>query len=476
MTTAPPHYPRPVLRLYDTRLHEVVPIEPVVPDLLRVYACGPTVYKPQHVGNLRSSLLPDLILRLARWHGLTTRFVQNITDVGHLDDASGDDKMITEARARGLSPLEVAREIEGLFHADGRSLGLLPADGNPRATEYVEQMITLTAQLVDGGHAYASGGSVWFDARSFATYGELSGNRLADLEAGASGRLSAREEQAKRFHADWALWRGEEQTGDPDQLLWESPWGTGTPGWHLECSAMSLDLLGAPFDVHTGGIDLRFPHHEDERAQSDAVTGREVVRHWVHGEHLLFDGRKMAKSTGNVVLLSDVVARGLDPLAVRLFFLQAGRYRTQLNLTWAQLEAADRRLRRWRELVRTWADSDSEPIATGYADRVVAALDDDLDSVTAVRVLGELTKDPTVGPGAKFETFAALDRLLGLDLARDVGRPPASLPDGAVALIEEREQARTAESWARADALRAALAALGVSVADTPEGPVATVG
>jgi cysteinyl-tRNA synthetase len=239
---------------------------------------------------------------------------------------------------------------------------------------------------------------------------------------------------------------------------------------------MSLHYLGETIDVHTGGIDLRFPHHEDDRAQSNSVTGHEVVRHWVHGEHLLFEGRKMAKSTGNVVLLADLTARGLDPLALRFAFLDH-RYRQQLNLTWAVLEAADRTLRRWRERVAEWARSPSKPMSAEYVSDFAAAFDDDLDTPAALRVLRSLEKDSEIAPGAKFETFAHADHLLGLDLARDIGREPAPrpLPHDAADLLEARAAARTAADWPLADRLRDQLGTLGVTVADTPAGQTWTV-
>jgi cysteinyl-tRNA synthetase len=453
-----------VLRLYDTRLRDVVPVTGEPGTTLRIYACGPTVYKPQHVGNLRSSVLPDLISRVAQYDGQQVTYVQNVTDVGHLNEESGEDKIIAEATARGLSPLQIAREIEALFHSDGRALGLQPAFANPRASDYIPQMITMTATLLEKGHAYEAGGSVWFDARSYPGYGALSGNRLGDVEAGASGRLSSAEAGAKRFHADWALWRG----GADD---FDSPWGTGSPGWHLECSAMSLELLGTGIDVHTGGIDLRFPHHEGERAQGAAVTGvEEVVKHWVHGEHLLFEGRKMSKSTGNVVLLSDVVAAGHDPLAVRLFFLQAGRYRTQLDMTWAQIAAADRRLARWREQVAAWAREPGAPMPLDRVTTIADAFRDDLDTVRATVLLNELARDTLVPAGSRFEAFARLDRLFGLDLVRDVGRAPALLPPGAADLLAAREAARAAKDYPASDWLREELAALGVKVTDSQTG------
>jgi cysteinyl-tRNA synthetase len=234
---------------------------------------------------------------------------------------------------------------------------------------------------------------------------------------------------------------------------------------------MSLHHLGESIDVHTGGIDLRFPHHEDERAQSEAAVGHEVVTRWVHGEHLLAEGRKMAKSTGNVVLVSDVTERGHDPLALRLFFL-TGRYRQQMNLTWDALAGADKRLTRWRTKVADWAEAPSAAMAADYVDRIRGAFEDDLDTPTALVALGELEKDDAVAPGAKFETFAWADRLLGLDLARDVGKAPATvtLPDGAQELLDRRAAARAAKDWSVADALRGELAGLGVAVADGPEG------
>jgi cysteinyl-tRNA synthetase len=232
---------------------------------------------------------------------------------------------------------------------------------------------------------------------------------------------------------------------------------------------MSLALLGDVIDVHTGGIDLRFPHHEDERAQSGAAVGHDVVRHWVHGEHLLFEGRKMAKSTGNVVLVPDIAERGYDPLALRLSYL-GSRYRTQINLTWDEIAAADRTLKRWRDRVREWAETPSKPMCAEYEQRFRTALDDDLDTPAALQVVREVEKDATIPDGSKFEMYAWFDHVLGLDLVRDVGKPPAALPDGAQALLDERAAARMAKDWAASDRLRDELATLGVTVSDTAQG------
>lgn len=469
-----------MLRLTDTRTRQPEDISPERSRLLRLYACGPTVYRFQHVGNLRTFLLHDLVARVGETlHGWSTQVVQNITDVGHLADdmgieLAGEDKMLLAAREENKDPFEIARFYERQFHDDCAALNIRPAEAYPRASECIDLMIELIAKLVEKNHAYVGGdGSVYFDAQSFPTYGALSGNRLEDLRAGH--RHDADELAAgKRFHADWALWK---YAGPQRQMVWDTPWGSGFPGWHTECSAMSLHHLGDTFDVHTGGIDLRFPHHEDERAQSDSAVGHPVVRRWVHGEHLLAEGRKMAKSTGNVVLVRDVVDRGIDPLALRLFFL-TGRYRQQMNLTWDALSGADRRLRRWRSRVADWADAPSEAMPSAYATRLREALDDDLDTPSVLVVLADLERDDDVPAGAKFETFAWVDRVLGLDVVRDVGRPraPATLPDGAAELIEQRAAARSAKDWVTSDRLRDQLAGLGVTVTDGPDGQTWTVG
>ncbi|MFI7055779.1 cysteine--tRNA ligase [Streptosporangium canum] len=455
-----------MLRLYDTRNRQVGPVLPEGARSMRMYTCGPTVYRYAHVGNFRSYVLADLIRRVSERQRIRVVACRNITDVGHLvDDAEidpgGEDKILLQARAEGRTGLEVARFYEAAFLSDTATLNIRPPEHSPRATETIDLMIEMITKLIEKGHAYPTpDGSVFFDAASFPTYGEISGNRLDRLKPGH--RLEGVDPR-KRFHADWALWKPSDR-----EMTWEAPWGRGFPGWHIECSAMSLRFLGEHIDVHTGGIDLRFPHHEDERAQSDATAGHEVVRHWVHGEHLLFDGRKMAKSTGNVVLLQDVVDAGLDPLAVRLALLEH-RYRQQMNLTWDTLRAADRTLRRWRSHVAEWSETPSRPMPAERVARIEAAFDDDLDTPLALRLLRELERDDSIAPGSRFEAFLHLDQILGLDLSADIGRARI-LPPGAAELLERRLRARDARDWAVSDRLRDELAALGVQVADTPEG------
>lgn len=467
-----------MFRLYDTRARQVEPIRPASRGLLRMYTCGPTVYRYAHLGNLRAYLLSDLIRRVAEQRGLTVVLCQNITDVGHLADDSqidpaGEDKILAQARAEGRTALEIARYYEEAFAADTVALNIRPADFTPRASESIGLMTDMIAKLIEAGHAYvAEGGNVYFDARSFPGHGEISGNSLGQLRPGH--RSGGATDPKKRFHADWALWKG---AAEGRELTWPAPWGTGFPGWHTECSAMSLHFLGEVIDIHTGGIDLRFPHHEDERAQSNSVTGHEVVRHWAHGEHLLFEGRKMAKSAGNAVLVADLAARGLDPLAARLAFLEH-HYRQQMNLTWDTLLAADAILRRWRERVAAWAASPSRPMCAEVTAQLAAALDDDLDTRAALRSLRRLEKDAEIPAGSKFETFLHADQVLGLDLAADIGRRagPPPLPGGAAQKLAERNAARAAQDWATADRLRHELAGIGVIVADTADGQAWTVG
>jgi cysteinyl-tRNA synthetase len=460
----------------DTRTRRVEEIRPTTPGLLTVYACGPTVYRYAHVGNLRTFLMSDLIRRTAEQSGLRVKLVQNITDVGHLQDDSaidstGEDKLLAAARAENKDPFVIARFYEDAFHSDLALLNVRPADAYPRASEWIDSMLRLITGLIEKEHAYVgTDGSVYFAAQSFPSYGAISGNRLDDLRAGH--REDAEVLAAgKRFHADWALWKS---AGENREMVWDSPWGPGFPGWHTECSAMSLELLGDSIDVHTGGIDLRFPHHEDERAQSNAFAGKEVVRHWVHGEHLLFEGRKMAKSTGNVVLVSDVVARGHDALALRLAFLQQ-RYRQQANLSWDAIAGADKLLTRWRAMVAAWAESPSKPMCADYSAELREAFEDDLDTPRAVQVLRRLEK-ADLPDGSKLETFLWVDHYLGLDLAREIGQAPAALPADAQALIDERAAARAGKDFAASDRLRDELAALGVLVKDTPTGQDWTLG
>lgn len=447
-------------------------IRPRTPGLVRMYTCGPTVYRPAHVGNLRTFLLADLVRRALEAEGVAVRQVQNITDVGHLTDERfdrGEDRMLVSARLEDKTPEEIAEHYTRRYLADAAALNLEPAHAYPRASAYVPRMIELIVRLLERGHAYQAGGNVYFDVSSFPAYGKLSRNTLDQLRA---GHRQEGVDPLKRHHADFTLWKA----AGPGRLMkWDSPWGEGFPGWHIECSAMSLGELGEYIDVHTGGVDNIFPHHEDEIAQSEALVGHPVVSVWVHGEHLLAEGRRMAKSAGNFYDLDEVRARGHSPLAVRYLFLQA-RYRSQLNFTWEALGGAERALERLRARVAEWAHALGDGEGAGdrqegrsrsYQERFQAAIDDDLDTPRALAVLGELEADEALAPAVKLALVRRFDRVLGLDLAEAASE---ALPPGAAALIERREAARAGRDWATADRLREELAAMGVEVADTRAG------
>lgn len=448
-----------ILSLYDTRSRSVQEISSH-DGVVSMYCCGPTVYRDAHVGNLRTFLLSDLIARTLRLSGNKVTLIQNITDVGHMaEDISGEDKILAQAKAESIDPFAIARKYEEGFHNDLSRLGIIPADSYPRASESIDLMITSIATLIDEKFAYVgSDGSVYFDATSFPTYGAISGNRLDALKPGH--RYEYTDELGKRFHADWSLWKS---AGSRTEMIWDSPWGPGFPGWHIECTAMSLSLLAGHVNVHVGGIDLRFPHHENERAQSNAITGNESVDLWVHGEHLLFEGRKMSKSAQNVVLLQDLVDKGLDPLALRFCFLE-NRYRSQMDLSWASLEAANATLQRWRKNLAQWGAGDLA-IPDIEFDK---ALMKDLDTPRAMQRLRTLEKGNEFSSEEKRGIFLYADQVLGLDLSRT--QEVKVISPEIEELLSKRVMARQSRDWNLSDSLRNQLAALGIFVSDGADG------
>ena len=447
------------LTMYDTMSRALKTISSR-DGAVRIYCCGPTVYRDAHVGNLRTFLLSDLISRTLQMTGLEVTLVQNITDVGHMaDDFSEEDKMLAESEKTKVDPFEIARTFEARFHIDLQRLNIQGADSYPRASEKMPQMIAAIERLIELNNAYVgSDGSVYFDATSFPTYGALSGNKLEALKPGH--RYEFTDEGGKRFHADWALWK---LAGARTQMIWDSPWGAGFPGWHIECSAMSIELLDGHVDLHIGGIDLRFPHHENERAQSDSLTGDETVDTWVHGEHLLFEGRKMSKSAGNVVLLQDVIDRGLDPLSLR-FALLENRYRSQMDLSWASLEAAHTTLKRWRQLL---ADA-GNGTEIKFDQEISDALTTDLDTPRAMQRIRTIEKDSAIGALDKRALFLFADQVLGLELDRGVESKEASAE--IKALLEARITARSEKNWALSDSLRDQLSDAGLEIKDGANG------
>ena len=444
------------MKLYDTQSRQLKEVD-LSREQIRMYCCGPTVYRDAHVGNLRTFLLSDLIARVVRLNGSNPYLIQNITDVGHMsEDFVNDDKMLSQAKLEKIDPFEIARKYEAKFHTDLAALNIQPAAAYPRASESIDMMLELIGRLVDAEFAYVgSDSSVYFSAEKFKTYGAISGNKLDSLKPGH--RYEYSDDGAKHFHADWALWKA---AGDRTEMVWDSPWGKGFPGWHIECSAMSLKLLNGHVDIHVGGIDLRFPHHENERAQSNALINEEAVGLWVHGEHLLFEGKKMSKSSGNVVLLNDVIARGIDPLAIRLCFLE-NKYRSQMDLTWNSIEAANETLKRWRLKMAQWSTDDSIELDS----EIELAFNTDLDTARAIIRLREIEKS---SHGNKAAVFRYADRVLGLDLERPAVE--RVLSPAMQKLLDERSAARSEKRWADSDHLRLELENLGLEIKDTPEG------
>jgi cysteinyl-tRNA synthetase len=508
------------LRLRDTLTREVRPVEPLEPGRVGMYSCGPTVYRYAHVGNLRSYLLADLIRRVLLYHGLEVFHVKNITDVGHLRDEGFnrlEDPMLVQAGLESKTPAEIADAYEAAFHADEAAVNILPAHVFPRATEHIPEMLDLAEKLEDAGHAYRTDhDNLYFAVGTFEGYGRLSGNTLEDLRAGH--RTAGHVEHDKRDPADFALWKS---AGEGRLLHWPSRWGEGFPGWHLECSAMALRYLGPHFDIHTGGIDNVFPHHEDEIAQSGPIVGGPPATLWVHGEHLLMSGRKMAKSAGNFERVTELAERGIDPLALRSLFLTS-RYRHKLDYSEDSIDGAAAALGSLRARLRAlgpppsdgpWAappplhagpaGDRPQGVAEGVAghgvgrsdhgrgsptdraraitaplspggwalhERFVAAIDDDLDLPGAVAVTRETLRAPLADDERRWLVLD-FDAVLGLDLDLVwAAEQREGIPAAIQARLDERSTARAARDYARSDALRDELGELGWDVVDSPDG------
>jgi cysteinyl-tRNA synthetase len=450
------------MRLYNTLSRRKEEFRPLEPGRVSIYSCGPTVYRYAHIGNLRTYIFADLLCRVLEYLGHDVTQVMNITDVGHLTDDrldQGDDKVLASARREGKTAEEIARFYAAAFLDDAALLNIRRAARYPYVTEHIPQIIELTARLIERGHAYESGGSVFFDIASFPAYGQLSGNSPDALRMGARGEPDPR----KRSPGDFALWR----EGKRRVQAWDSPWGRGFPGWHIECSAISTSLLGDRFDIHTSGVDLVFPHNEAEIAQGEAAFGHQVVGCWLHGEHLLISGAKMAKSTGNPVRSVELADAGYDPLAFRYVALQA-KYRSKLNFATDLLAGADRALRQLRERIAQWQGAPDGP-RHDYEERFRAAISDDLDVPSAMALVSEVVRSD-LAPGARAGLLLEWDRVLGLDLGAGARRDGGELPAGAAELLEQRARAREARDYATSDRLRDQLAELGVAVTDSRDG------
>ncbi|PSB24599.1 cysteine--tRNA ligase [Stenomitos frigidus] len=479
------------LMLYNTLTRRKERFEPIEPGKVRMYVCGITAYNYFHVGNARAFVIFDVVRRYLMWRGYAVRYVQNFTDI--------DDKILKRAIAENSTMEQIAEKYIAAYFEDSDRLNILRADVYPRATHTIDGIQRLIHELEQRHYAYAANGDVYYAVRQFPEYGKLSGRQLDDMQAGASGRVDVEEDaDKKKDPADFALWKA----AKPGEPSWESPWGAGRPGWHIECSAMVRDELGESIDIHAGGMDLTFPHHENEIAQSEAVTGKPLARYWLHNGFINMDGEKMSKSLGNFRLTRDLLAN-YDPMAFRLFVLQA-QYRKPIDFTSDALDAAENGWKTLKEALQFGAlfvaltawSPEADVLEQEAIDRFNEAMDDDFNTPIALSVLFELAKDlhrgrnliihdqereiPVTQLQQKWHTFEALLKVLGLEVkepgtvelpieANDTGT--VGLTDGEIeTLIQQRKEARQSKNWAESDRIRNELQAQGITLIDQKDG------
>ncbi|MEI6650636.1 MAG: cysteine--tRNA ligase [Candidatus Moraniibacteriota bacterium] len=458
------------MRFHNTLTKKKEEFQPLVRGKVSIYTCGPTVYDFAHIGNLKAYVFSDTIRRLLEHDGYEVKHIKNITDVGHLtaDDLaqgdSGEDKVERRAKAEKKTPEEIARFYEEAFHNDEEALNIIPAQFFPRATAHIPLMIKMIETLIERGHAYVVNGNVFYDVTSFPEYGKLSGNTLENLKTGA--RLE--EHPDKRNPWDFALWLAAPLG---HIMHWPSPWSEGYPGWHIECSAMSIEYLGDTLDIHTGGEDHIFPHHEAEIAQSEGATGKPFARFFMHERHILVDGAKMSKSKGNFYTLADITAKGFSPMDLRLLYLSA-HYGSQMNFTWDSMSQARKNRETLGSLhvrLSQHTHVGGEDLTPEYKEKFLEALRDDLNTPLSLSVLLGFVKavNTALDTGTPFDARAALSfldeafELFGLRFERMI------ISADVQTLIAKREQARRDKNFALSDRLRDEIAALGVTVKDS---------
>ena len=466
------------LRFYNTLGRRLEAFEPLTPGEVQVYTCGPTVYDQAHIGNFRTFVWEDLLRRYLRMSGFRVTQVMNLTDV--------DDRTIGAALERGVTLAEITQPVERSFFEDWEALGLEKVEHNPRATEHVDGMIALTQRLEASGLTYERDGSIYFAIDRFPGYGRLIDLDPTELQAGS--RAEGDEEYPKEDPRDFVLWKGGARDAEGEVAVWDSPWGPGRPGWHLECSAMAMEYLGDQLDIHTGGVDNIFPHHVNEMAQSEAATGAPFARYWLHAAHLLVDGGKMSKSLGNFHTVSSLIERGARPSAIRYLLLSA-HYRTQLNFTLEGLAAADRAVARlivFRNRLRAVADASIPGASSGMADvwweAFRTAMDDDLGVSGALGATFDMVREGNAAldagdlsaPDARalLEALGKFDAVFGVISLRD--REEAAVDPDFASWVEERIEARTRarveRDFAAADAVRRELDDRGIILEDTASG------
>ena len=457
-----------MLELYNTLTRKKSALVPHEKGKFSVYTCGPTVYRDAHIGNLRSYLMADWIRRTLQVLGHEVTHIKNITDVGHMRQEvleQGEDKVIAAAIAEGKTPAQIAQFYTQRFLDDESAINILPADEFPKATEHVNEMIEIIGSLLQSSLAYEVDGNIYYDINSFPTYGNLSGN-IHESELQEAVRIES--DPLKKDPRDFTLWKKAEEGRT---LKWASPWGDGFPGWHIECSAMSIKYLGKHIDVHTGGVDNIFPHHEGEIAQSEGYTGSQVVNHWVHGQHLLADGVKMAKSAGNAFIISDLRERGIDPLAFRYLCMTA-KYRTRINFTFTSLKACETALNKLRRHYILFNKSSQKGASNidavkEWNERLIAIVCEDLNMPGLIDGIWRLIESSDVGKLDKAEILRSIDDLMGLGL--DSTADMYDLPEKIVGKSMERSALRTSFDYENSDRLRTEIEKQGYLVQDSKD-------
>ena len=445
-----------MMRVYNSLTRRVEDLAPMEGNEIRMYTCGPTVYNFAHIGNFRAYAFEDVLRRAVLFNGMKVKQVMNLTDV--------DDKTIRGANAAGVALRDYTKTYKDAFFADLAKLNIQPAEAYPAATDHIPEMISLVERLVQKGVAYRSDdGSVYFKVREFPGYGRLA---HIDFDAQRTGLRCAADEYDKENVGDFALWKAWEASDGP--VGWDSPWGRGRPGWHIECSAMSMKYLGETFDLHTGGIDNLFPHHENEIAQAEAATGKPFVKTWMHCAHLRVNGEKMSKSAGNFFTLRDLVEKGWSGREIRYVLVNA-HYRQGLNFAFSALEDARRALERIDRCVDTATEGETPDWARKCLDDFTAAVNDDLNTPKAFAALFDLVRETNAhGGGPVLEAFRRMDEVLGVVFFGRAGKEP--VPADVQALLDARAEARKAKNWAESDRLRDEIAAKGWAVRDSKDG------
>ena len=455
-----------MLKLYNTLSRKIENFEPINPPHVGMYSCGPTVYDYTHIGHLRKYVGDDILRRILEGNGYEVKHVMNITDVGHLvsDEDAGEDKMEKGARESGRSVWEAAKFFEDYFWKSVDTVNTKRPNIVAKATEHIKEQIKLIHRLEKNGFIYITEHAIYFDISKFPNYTKLSGQKLEEKAVGA--REDVFIDKQKKNPQDFALWFFTVGHFKDHTMRWPSHWGEGFPGWHIECSAMSMEYLGDSFDIHTGGIDHIPVHHTNEIAQSEAASGKQFVKYWVHHNFLIVDGEKMSKSKKNFYRIDEIVEKGFDPLALRYLFLTA-HYRDKLNFTWKSLESAQNALNNLRELIRGW---DEPKIGCAqYEQDFIEALNNDLNTPQSLAVLWGMVRSDYPS-SAKAKSILEMDKVLGLKLDEYLGKP-LKIPARVRKLVEEREKIRKEVAFKKSDQIRKEIKKLGYEIEDTQKGP-----